>query len=672
MRVGARLVPLVLAALVTSVAGAQQILLDEPVRAGVVTVFPSLGDRQSYYYVPDRARLATGAGGLPQFSFLRYVENVRSTGAADATEGDGGGIVHAVVELRVTDDELQDAARELQRVRPGAKIVGPVVFRSGKFGLVSSFATPGGGLTEQVVGVGAAPILEGNKAAVSIQLTKKGSKILWESFHTATPDISFRFEMEMAGFRAPLRAILEADFSQIYSHRRFNAAVATPWLAAEIDDVFDELRNEGAIHLEMIGDDEGLEKLVDYAYRKLTDIMFQPAGGSGSPSLDNLARTGGTGGLLDKVTQRLADARDEVRKDNLAIREERRKRREEDRKAAIELADRAERLDKALASPEAAELSTEDRANLAMLAQYLQARSGQKRDDAALPDPEPIVGSADDLPEEQPLPEFSVMAVFEMRTTRRSDKYRLDLNQSLPDTLPLTFSENIGDLRRLTANPDVFRSVNLDDPLYKQRELSVVVDGANAGDFANYVNFVTVQLVKKHEGGDQTLDEVRIDRSNFSTEGNRFTLLYGWKGDNDRRRWLTYDYRALWSFFGGEVVEEPLRRGTFGAIPMTPPYQRRLVTVEATEPEAIAKLGVRAVTATLYYSVGGTEKSVQKTLRTGAGPASETLEIVVPRGKDAYEYQIDWTLAGNRQVSTGRKKSSSSILFLDELPEGTR
>ncbi|HYQ88677.1 MAG TPA: hypothetical protein VEU09_03510, partial [Candidatus Binatia bacterium] len=220
-------------ALFTVPAMAQQILIDKPVRAGELTVFPDLNDPMSYYYVNDKPHLSLDANGKPQFSFLRYVENVRSgADQAEAQEGEGGGIVHAVVALSITPEQLQGAQQGLQRVKPGAKIVGPVVFKSGKFGLVSSFKDTNGNLTKQVVGLGNAPILDGEKAAVSMQLTKLGAKILWESFNTPTPDISFSFEMEMTGYRSPHRALIEANFDQIYEHKAFGVGVATKYLAA--------------------------------------------------------------------------------------------------------------------------------------------------------------------------------------------------------------------------------------------------------------------------------------------------------------------------------------------------------------------------------------------------------------------------------------------------------
>jgi hypothetical protein len=181
-------------------AEAQQVIIDRPVRAGELTLFPSYQDSNVYYYVLDKARLATDANGRPQFSLLRYVNNVRSgAGDADATVGEGGAILHALVTLEVTQDQLREAQRALNRVRPGGRIEGPVVYRSGRFALVSSFTDGEGRMSERVLGVGNAPILDGQKAAVSLLLTQEGSRILWQSFHTPTPDISFSFEMEMDG-----------------------------------------------------------------------------------------------------------------------------------------------------------------------------------------------------------------------------------------------------------------------------------------------------------------------------------------------------------------------------------------------------------------------------------------------------------------------------------------
>ena len=75
----------------------------------------------------------------------------------------------------------------------------------------------------RTVAVGKAPLMEGQKAAVSMALTREGAELLWESFRGATPDISLVFDMEFAGVREPYEAKLEADWARVAKHNRVRA-----------------------------------------------------------------------------------------------------------------------------------------------------------------------------------------------------------------------------------------------------------------------------------------------------------------------------------------------------------------------------------------------------------------------------------------------------------------
>ena len=464
-------------------AAQQQILLDRPVRAGELIVFPSLSDENAYYYVADKAGLATDERGRPQFSFLRYVENVRSgADEAERREGEGGGIVHAVVALSVSDEQLRDAERQLRRIKPGGRIEGPVVFKSGTFGLVSSFTDTEGNLTTQVVGLGNAPLLDGEKAAVSMQLTKLGAKILWESFQTATPDISFTFEMDVDGYMSPKRALIEADFDQIYEHKSFGAGLASTYLAAEIKTAFDDLRREGAIKLTQVGDDEQLQALITTAYNKISEMMFQPFQGTGTPDLASLAgAAGGQGGLLDRASALLAAGRQEARAENEEIR---RDNREAERRAAER---RRSEGSAPAAEPEGGaggdgEGEEGEGPPISSDARQAGARPPSRPDLES--EEEPLEPPADaGRREEVSTPQFAIVAAFEMKRVRQRGKFTIDLNKYTTDSLTLRFDENIGDLRRFMDDESHFRQRNLDDPLYRQRELVAFVDGMNASDF---------------------------------------------------------------------------------------------------------------------------------------------------------------------------------------------
>jgi hypothetical protein len=129
-----------------------RIVLDQPVKAGGLMLFPVVGEPNSYLYAPMTPHLARDAQGRPEFSFIRYVKNVEGTGGADAPkEGMGGGVLSAMITLDVPDEQLRRAQQDLERQRTGAKIVGPAIFRSGTFALVS-VVQEGGKFANKVIG----------------------------------------------------------------------------------------------------------------------------------------------------------------------------------------------------------------------------------------------------------------------------------------------------------------------------------------------------------------------------------------------------------------------------------------------------------------------------------------------------------------------------------------
>ncbi len=207
---------------------AQNIYIDKPVLAGKLTCFPGIDNPNNYYFLPNQLRLGVGLDGSPQFSFLMFVKNLRGDeGEAAPREGEGGGVVHAVVELYVGEDQIKDAERELRKKvkNDAATIIGPVIYKSGTMSLISSIADPAGGYSKVVLGLGPAPVLAGNKAAVSILLNKEGAKILWETFKTPTPDLSFSFVMDVDGFRSPINAWIDVNFDKVYESQTIEAGL---------------------------------------------------------------------------------------------------------------------------------------------------------------------------------------------------------------------------------------------------------------------------------------------------------------------------------------------------------------------------------------------------------------------------------------------------------------
>lgn len=632
---------------------AQEIVLDRSVRAGELVLFESLQEGE-YYYAPTRARLAT-ENGKPQFSFLRYVENVRA--GDDVRTGEGGGIVHAVVQLGVTDAERDAAERELRRIVPGAVLRGPVIFRSGTFGLVTSFTADNGELADRVVGLGSAPILDGSKAAVSIALTKLGATLLWESFQTATPDISFMFEMEMQGYRAPKRAVIEAEMDRVYSHRAFDAAVATTYLQAEITQAFEELRSEGAIRLTQVGEDEQLQGLIDTAYSKLTDLVFAPNTGDLQSQVAGLS--GDRKSALDRASELLETRRKEAREINEEIRRENAAIRER----AMEDAERLREMAKASKQAGDDGAAGDYIAGLASFAEFMSDALQAVGDEMTATDGD---GEGPGR-EEIALPEFAAVVSFQMKESRQSGLYRVDLNKYTADTLSLRFDENIGDLGRFLDDDSIFRSVNTDDALYRQREIVATLTSVNDASFDKSLAFVNLQVRKTHQNGDRTLEERLIDRALFTEQANRFRVIYGWKGDTDRRKWERYEYRAVWGLQGRDPIEGEWTEADLNVIPLRPPFRQRTVELDAGDGDLLKEAGVRSVDVRFF--VGDSDDPTERlTLRTSRGDLSRSIDMAVLPSEEV-RYEIDWQVRGGPTLSSGPLELRSKVLYLDEFPE---
>ncbi len=254
---------------------AQQVLLEGGVRAGDLWCYPMASDPQSYLYVPDRAALATDDEGRPQFSFITYSQSDKMSGSSKT---DGGGILTFLVSYGVSAERRTRAQRDLVRLTDNRDAVlrGPVLFQSGSFSLVSSVLSGRGEATRAVLTAGRAPVLEGNRIALSFELDPERSTLLLGSFQTATPDVSLVFDMTFIGIAPAFDAELKVDWSKVHQNQAFNAGGSAFWVGAEVEAMFDEMRRDNAIELRSSGSDESMEALLGTVYDRLLKLMFEP------------------------------------------------------------------------------------------------------------------------------------------------------------------------------------------------------------------------------------------------------------------------------------------------------------------------------------------------------------------------------------------------------------
>ncbi|MDZ4810676.1 MAG: hypothetical protein SGI96_20765 [Bacteroidota bacterium] len=325
----------------------QQILLDKPVTAGKLKLFPGmLNDSNKYYYLPNKLRLTKDANGSDKFLFLYYVTNESNNPEELQSIGKTGGYVHLVVGLQVLPEELEEAKQELKKINRNGVVMGPVIYRGGTMALVSKSVITNSSSTadpnqKRVLGLGPAPVLEGDNVAVSFILDSLDAKILWESLQMPTPDIGFILNMTIGGYQSPVGFSIVMNWDKVYKHKIFNSGLATPILKAEIGVATQEMKENGDLQITEIEGDPKSEKLLDVLTNKFMELCFVPFGSEGSPNWAELAKPLNDGkSFLDRATESLAKETESVERRNKEIRENNAKERlyadEQNRKLRIE------------------------------------------------------------------------------------------------------------------------------------------------------------------------------------------------------------------------------------------------------------------------------------------------------------------------------------------------
>ncbi len=282
-------------------AQAQELLLERGVRAAGLWCFPLATDTLRYVYLPATAQLARDERGRPQFSFVRYVmpeptgSDSGAPRATTITSARGGGILHFLVAYDTPADTVAAAQRALrQATSRNASLDGPVVFNDGRYALVSSILGDSGTPGRSVLAVGRAPVLEGNRLALSFELPPEKATLLLKSFQSATPDVSLVFDMTFAGLSRAYDADLTVDWAEVRHQMDLRAGGSVYWIGADVEAAFDEMRRDNAIRLRSRGSDASMEALLQVVYDKLLTLLFRPVEPDQVPA-------GQRGGLLDAL-----------------------------------------------------------------------------------------------------------------------------------------------------------------------------------------------------------------------------------------------------------------------------------------------------------------------------------------------------------------------------------
>jgi hypothetical protein len=460
---------------------------------------------------------------------------------------------------------------------------GPVIFKSGRYTLISSIIDPKGESQPQLLASGNAPVLEGSQIALSFDLPPERATLLMESLQMATPDISLIFEMTLEGLTDSFDADLEIKWDDVYKHEAFSVKADLPlWyfsVGGNASSIFDQLYQNKAIELRTRGANPNMEAMLEKVQSKLLELMFDPI-----PIEDG------------------SDSRDQN----------------------------------------------------AQLANALKSAASQEDKDGKKKKPK--------------VPSGGITFGYKAKEARRTGKTVLSLNSQSPVDRITTIGFNVGDIyERYAGDKRFFKTVNLSDPAFEQREIHVGIDGAILPEFDAYINSVTTVLRKQHQDGKITVQEIVVDRETFKKTNNDFRMIYGWSGDDDRTAWLRYDYRTRWSFKGGGKYETGWTTAEANMIDLYAPYKRRVVKVLGDN-AYLKERGIRAVVVKVEYPFFEGKKSDKITLRTDQPIADKKIELTMPLDAHEYGWEITWIGADGKRTASGTDKTY--VLFVDEPPPG--
>jgi len=264
----------------TSYAAAEVELDSAPLQVANAILYRDHADPNVFYYMPNQPRLAYWPDGTPKLTFLKYTK----AGKEEAK----GGILHFFVKYGLDEQELNKVRQELTKINPKATIKGPLVFKKGSFMVVSAAVGEGGVFTRKIIGEGKAPLISGSEVSVSIAVTPEGATFLEEALKQPTYPVSVRFEMTFEGLTPKYQATATIHWSKVreyfdqYSkwkiYKKKKLGIWTWYVrtgTGEMREIKDELTSKGAVKIDITGEDQNLDGLMQTLVDTIMREMFE-------------------------------------------------------------------------------------------------------------------------------------------------------------------------------------------------------------------------------------------------------------------------------------------------------------------------------------------------------------------------------------------------------------
>ena len=191
---------------------------------------------------------------------------------------------------------------------------------------------------------------------------------------------------------------------------------------------------------------------------------------------------------------------------------------------------------------------------------------------------------------------------FASHYARKIEVYNLNYRLAIPKEIVIT--ENLAAwYDGVRDNKKCVSTVNLNDKFFQHRNINLILSQGTEQLIGKEVNYVTVNVRKKRNDGNDFFKSVTVDREYLKKNGVTTNLTYA---RNDDTNDAVYEYQMQWSFEDGQVYPEPSPwiKGSWDGLTLAVPVKSRLIELEANLDDLKAAGITRATLQMRYMKLG--------------------------------------------------------------------
>ena len=258
--------------------------------------------------------------------------------------------------------------------------------------------------------------------------------------------------------------------------------------------------------------------------------------------------------------------------------------------------------------------------------------------------------------------------VLKDRTDIRHNVFTLVLTKNSTIRVPVDTAGNLGGLyAALGEDARYFRIVNMADPAFERHTIHFQVDGGSVASFEDTVNFVAVNLRKEYPDQPAVSRSVRFTDADVKAGKTIQEISLPRLGMPGTDWWSNFEYQIVWGLRGGRQMSEPApegawKRGTSATIAIDPPFEKRVIEIDADRQLFLAK-GVTAAVVEFATRLAGQPKRDQSVILR-ATDASPTTKLAVYHDRGApVGVQVKWFSSAGESIGS-RQLLDSNLLYL--------